>query len=84
MANFGAMMSIQIRGVAQQAMAVVAACRLFTRATSLGGVESLIEHRASNEPAGTKTPDNLLRISIGLEDQTDLLDDLSQALDAVV
>ena len=54
--------------------------RLFTRATSLGGVESLIEHRASIEGAGTRVPENLLRLSVGIEEPQDLIDDLVQAL----
>ena len=53
---------------------------LFTRATSLGGVESLIEHRASIEGPGTRTPDDLLRLSIGLETDEELIADLDQAL----
>jgi cystathionine gamma-synthase len=54
--------------------------RIITRATSLGGVESLIEHRASIEQPGTKTPQNLLRLSIGLEHPDDLIEDLTEAL----
>jgi cystathionine gamma-synthase len=80
MALFGGMLSVQIRGGQEEAMAAAGRVRLFTRATSLGGAESLIEHRASVEGAGTTTPDNLLRISIGLEHVDDLIDDLAQAL----
>jgi cystathionine gamma-synthase len=54
--------------------------KLFTVATSLGGVESLIEHRASSEGKSSKAPDDLLRISVGLEDAGDLIADLEQAL----
>jgi cystathionine gamma-synthase len=54
--------------------------RLFTRATSLGGVESLIEHRVTMEDPGSTVPANLLRLSIGIEDAEDLIDDLNQAL----
>jgi cystathionine gamma-synthase len=54
--------------------------RLFTRATSFGGPESLIEHRASIEGPGTSTPEDLLRLSIGLEHPDDLIEDLDQAL----
>jgi cystathionine gamma-synthase len=54
--------------------------RLFTRATSLGGPESLIEHRASVEGPGSRAPAGLLRLSIGLEHPDDLIEDLSQAL----
>jgi cystathionine gamma-synthase len=61
-------------------MAVVAATRLFTRATSLGGVESLIEHRQSIEGPHSQTPAGLLRVSIGLEHVDDLIADLEQAL----
>jgi cystathionine gamma-synthase len=77
------LLSVTVKGDEQAAMAVVAGTRLFTRATSLGGVESLIEHRASIEGEGTKTPPNLIRLSIGLEHVDDLWADLEQALDAV-
>lgn len=77
---YGGMLSIQVRGGAEEAMAVAARVRLFTRATSLGGVESLIEHRASVEGTHTTTPANLLRLSIGLEHPDDLIADLAQAL----
>jgi cystathionine gamma-synthase len=61
-------------------MAVAARVKLFTRATSLGGTESLIEHRASVEGPSSTTPQNLLRLSIGLEHSDDLIADLAQAL----
>jgi cystathionine gamma-synthase len=77
---FGGMLSIQVRGGAEDAMRVAARCHLFTRATSLGGPESLIEHRASVEPPGSGTPANLLRISVGLEHVDDLIADIEQAL----
>lgn len=77
---FGGMASFEIRGGRREALAVAAKCRLFTRATSLGGTESLIEHRASVEGAATRAPESLLRISIGLENADDLLEDLGQAL----
>jgi cystathionine gamma-synthase len=80
MAMFGGMLSFQVRGGEAAAMAVAAHVHLFTRATSLGGTESLIEHRASIEGPGTTTPDNLLRVSIGLEHVDDLIEDLAQAL----
>jgi cystathionine gamma-synthase len=76
----GAMLSVQLRGGRDAAMAVAARVKLFTRATSLGGVESLIEHRASVEGPETRTPQNLLRVSIGLEHADDLIADLAQAL----
>ena len=59
---------------------MAARLKLFTRATSLGGVESLIEHRASMEGPGTQTPAGLLRVSVGLEDAADLQADLGAAL----
>jgi cystathionine gamma-synthase len=80
MSQFGGMLSFQVKGNQSQAMAVAAAVKLFTRATSLGGVESLIEHRASIEGAQTQTPENLLRLSVGLENPQDLMADLNQAL----
>ncbi len=80
MSGFGAMLSLQLRGGEHQAMPVAAATQIFTRATSLGGTHSLIEHRASVEGPGTRTPRNLLRISVGLEHTEDLIADLAQAL----
>ena len=80
MTMFGGMLSLQVRGGADAAMAVAAKVRLFTRATSFGGTESLLEHRASIEGPGTSTPPNLLRVSIGLEHPDDLIEDLAQAL----
>ena len=80
MAMFGGMLSLQVRGGADAAMAVAAKVRLFTRATSFGGTESLLEHRSSIEGPGTTTPPNLLRVSIGLEHPDDLIEDLAQAL----
>jgi len=87
MSMFGGMLSFQVKGDvqghSQTAMRVAASVKLFTRATSLGGVESLIEHRASIEGQGTLTPDNLLRVSVGLEHPADLIDDLAQALPTI-
>ena len=80
MAGFGGMLSFQVRGGREQAMAAAANLRLFTRATSLGGPHSFVEHRASIEGPGTKTPQNLLRLSAGLENAADLIADLDQAL----
>lgn len=80
MQDFGGMLSIQVAGGAQKAASVAAATRLFAEATSLGGVESLIEHRAIVEGPSTATPDDLLRISVGLEHVDDLIEDLNQAL----
>ena len=80
MALFGGMASFQVKGGRDDAMRVAARARLFTRATSLGGTDSLIEHRASMEGPETRIPDNLLRLSIGLENADDLIEDLEQAL----
>src|SRR5712691_12252426 len=80
MSGFGGMLSVQVRGRREQAMQVAARVSLFTRATSLGGPHSFIEHRASIEGGKTKTPQNLLRMSIGLENAADLIADLEQAL----
>jgi cystathionine gamma-synthase len=76
----GAMMSIIVGGSRNDALRIASATKIFSHATSLGAVESLIEHRASVEPSTSKTPGNLLRLSIGLEHWEDLLDDLHQAL----
>jgi len=81
MTGFGGMVSFQLRGGREEAFRVAANVHLFTRGTSLGGVESLIEHRASIEGPTTRTPDNLLRLSIGLEHPHDLIEDLTQALE---
>lgn len=78
--GFGAMLSVQVKGSAADAMALTGRLKLFTTATSLGGVESLIEHRKSIEGPASPTPDNLLRLSIGLENIEDLIADWEQAL----
>jgi cystathionine gamma-synthase len=78
--GFGGMLSVQVKGGAAEALAVTAKVKVFICATSLGGVESLIEHRASIEGPGTPTPANLLRVSVGLEHPDDLIADLEQAL----
>ena len=78
--GFGGVVSFQVRGGAPEAMAVAGRVQLFTRATSLGGVESLIEHRASMEGPLSRTPPNLLRLAIGLENAADLIEDLDRAL----
>jgi cystathionine gamma-synthase len=77
---FTGMLSFQVRGGAAEAMAVAGKLRIFTRATSFGGTDSLIEHRASVEGPGTRTPENLLRVSTGLEHADDLIADLAEAL----
>jgi cystathionine gamma-synthase len=79
-AGCGAMLSVQIGDSQQQAMAIIARLKLFTAATSLGGVESLIEHRKSVEGPSSLTPDNLLRVSVGIEHIDDLMADWQQAL----
>jgi cystathionine gamma-synthase len=80
MSMFGGMLSFETKGGRDAAMRVAAKTKVFTRATSLGGVESLIEHRASIEGPGSKSPESLLRCSIGLEHPDDLIEDLDQAL----
>jgi cystathionine gamma-synthase len=80
MTHFGGLLSFQLCGDAADALAAAAQVRVFTRATSFGSVESLIEHRASIEGPGTRVPPNLLRLSIGLEHPFDLIADLDQAL----
>jgi cystathionine gamma-synthase len=80
MRDFGGMMSIELRGGRDAALALASKVRIFTNATSLGGCESLIEHRASVEGPNPRSPQNLLRISVGLEHVDDLIEDLRQAL----
>jgi cystathionine gamma-synthase len=79
---FGGMMSVLVKGGWDEAVKVVSRVRLFQAATSLGGVESLLEHRASAEGEGSSSPRNLLRLSIGLEHPDDLIEDFMQALSA--
>ncbi len=80
MRDFGGMMSIELRGGRDAALAMAGKLRIFTNATSLGGCESLIEHRASVEGPKPRSPQNLLRMSVGLEHVDDLIEDLRQAL----
>jgi cystathionine gamma-synthase len=80
MSAFGGMLSFNVRGGREEALAVTAKTKVFTRATSLGGTESLIEHRASSEGEGSRTAENLLRVSVGLEHADDLVEDLIGAL----
>ena len=80
MQMFGGLMSIHLKGGRDAAMRLASRVKLFTRATSLGGTESLIEHRASVEAPPARTPEDLLRLSIGLEHPDDLIADLEQAL----
>jgi cystathionine gamma-synthase len=80
MKAYGGMLSFLAQGDREDALKIASRVRLFRNATSLGGVESLIEHRASVEGPASKTPPNLLRLSIGLEHPDDLIEDLTQAL----
>jgi len=80
MRGFGGMLSFEVRGGRQEAMAAIARLKIFTRATSLGGPHSFAEHRASIEGPQTQTPQNLIRLSAGLENRQDLIADLDTAL----
>jgi cystathionine gamma-synthase len=80
--GFGGMLSIRVRSGEEAAIRAAANVKLWKRATSLGGVESLIEHRASIEGPGTPCPSDLLRLSVGIETPGDLIVDLEQALGA--
>ena len=81
--GFGGMLSVMVEGGFDAAQRVVKSSEVLIRATSLGGVESLIEHRKAIEPPHSVVPANLLRISIGLESADDLIADFEQALAAV-
>jgi len=81
--GYGGMLSLLVRGDASTARQIAGNTRLLVRATSLGGVESLIEHRASIEGPHSAVPPNLLRISMGIENCEELIDDLEQSLDRV-
>jgi len=78
--GFGGMLSMRIKGGEKGALNIVKRCKVFTRATSLGGVESLIEHRYSIEGKSSPIPEDLLRLSVGIEAVEDLIADLEQAL----
>jgi len=80
MSGFGGMISFLITGDKEEAIAIVGRSRLIKRATSLGGIESTWEHRRSSEGEGSITPENLIRISVGLEHPDDLMEDLENAL----
>ena len=82
MSGFGGMLSIRVKAGERAAIDAAARVKLWKRATSLGGVESLIEHRASIEGPTSPCPPDLLRLSVGLEDADDLYDDLDRALRA--
>lgn len=79
MSGYGGMFSFLVKGGRAAALKLINACQLFAHATSLGGVESLIEHRASQEGPGSLSPENLLRVSTGIEHIDDLIGDFSQA-----
>ena len=79
---FEGMLSFQVKGGKKEALEVLTRARVFKLATSLGGVESLIEHRKSSETLKTETPDNLIRLSVGIEAVEDLLQDLERMLQA--
>jgi cystathionine gamma-synthase len=79
--GFGSMLSFRVAGGRAAALRTAARVKLWTRATSLGGVESLVEHRASVEGPHSKVPEDLLRLSVGIEEASDLIADLDQALD---
>lgn len=81
MSGFGGMLSFIVHGGEANSMAIAARLKLITRATSLGGTHSLVEHRASVEGPQSMAPPGLLRLSIGLEHPEDIIDDLRQALD---
>lgn len=81
--GFGGMLSFRLKGGAAAAVALATATRLFLPATSLGGTESLIEHRKTIEGDASPVPDDLVRLSVGIEDAGDLIADLEQALDGV-
>jgi len=78
--GFGGMLSLRIKGEAEDALAIVLKCKVFKQATSLGGVESLVEHRYSIEGESSPIPKDLIRLSIGIEAVGDLISDLEQAL----
>ncbi|MEY2520153.1 MAG: cystathionine gamma-synthase [Verrucomicrobiota bacterium] len=81
MSAFSGMLSFEVKGGREAALGVAAKTEIFIRATSLGGVESLIEHRASIKGEDPRTPQGLLRLSIGLEHPDDLIEDLAEALE---
>jgi len=82
--GFGSLLSFHVKGGAREALAAAGAMQLITSATSIGGVETLVEHRHSLEPEHTGVPVNLLRLSTGIEDVADLVEDLDQALGKAV
>jgi len=79
--GFGGMLSFTIPGGREEVIAAIGKAQVFKRATSLGGVESILEHRRSVEPAESKTPDNLIRVSVGIENLSDLIADFNRMLE---
>jgi cystathionine gamma-synthase len=80
MTRFGGMLAVQVGADRQESIAIASRLKLFTQATSLGGTESLVENRASVEGPTTRAPENLLRVSVGLEHIEDLKEDFDAAL----
>ncbi|MEO1111258.1 MAG: PLP-dependent transferase [Pseudomonadota bacterium] len=81
--GFGSLMSIQVKGGRHEALRVAGSLDVFQRATSLGGTESLVEHRFTIESGVTNVPENLLRLSVGIEHEADLVSDMDQALTSI-
>ncbi|MEM9107804.1 MAG: PLP-dependent transferase, partial [Pseudomonadota bacterium] len=81
--GFGSLMSIQVKGGKDEALRVAGSLDVFQRATSLGGTESLVEHRFTIEGETSAIPENLLRLSVGIEHEADLVSDLDQALTSI-
>lgn len=81
MDDFGGMISFLVEGGAKEAIKIVSRSKMIKAATSLGGIESIWEHRKSSEGDESPTPDNLIRLSVGLEHPDDIIEDLEQALD---
>ena len=79
--GFSGILSIRVAGGMEASLAAMRRMTVFNSATSLGGTESLAEHRASTEGPGTPVPDDLIRLAVGIEHTQDLIDDLTQALD---
>jgi cystathionine gamma-synthase len=81
--GYSGMLSILVKGGRKETLQLAQNLKLFAHATSLGGVESLVEHRKSVEGDASVTPDNLLRVSVGIESVKDLMDDFEQALSSI-
>ena len=78
--GFGGMLSVLIKGDEANCLSVASKLKVFQHATSLGGVESLVDHRKSAEGIHSVSPENLLRVSVGIENIDDLIEDFKQAL----